>query len=1854
MTVKSYLSTLLSLTMALTSSASFAASSSDGTYFFRYNTNLVHATPVDPGDNESESKDVSVFYVAGIGFEFEEVLPLKPEWQNDDWRIVKGTLPDGITFDPATRTFSGIPTTEKTNDVVELAGYDSTGNAVAKATASFDVVALQGVPVATTLYAHTNHYKVDELPVPAQLPANTAIESWAQLYALPDGMGLASRYVQGTPKAPGTYKLLITGKDYKGNVVVTYFGKYLVDDGPSFPKIADQVFKLPQLEHGYGLHLNFGAPNPFGVIQSVDPNKGVRYFVERKDPVKPFPGDTASNDQPLNLAINGWVYQPYQTADIRFKAVDVDGTVGYSNWFAFGSADPQPGCNPYSYGTIPVTSGAVTNISIPKPFGAQGTLAYNLIDGHLPDGLSFDTTTGIISGTATTAHDDQNITVVVDVTNGGHVVSSGQCKYTVQVNAAGTSVADATGAQQRHIRTGDPYAGLVTITGGIPDYDLSITDPALLPYISLKSDAHNQPQVELGGITVDAGPKTVGLTLANGDVSVHQGYATFVVHDPLSIGPVGDMHVQRMASAKTWTQVPYDPATVIPDVANGTMPEFTYTNTQNLPAGITFDTSGYLAGATSAAAGTYGPFTATITDYSGQSATSGDFNIIVDERAPIEASLNGDQTFKVEWDEPQTLKSFTVTQPDGAKNLALTWTLASKDGSPVPGWLTIDAGKLTAAEGIPYDQIGTFGPFVATVTDTDGSTASVEFPVTLQDWPAPAQLTAITSSGTVSGTEVGEADTSVPVPALRSMIAADTVIGGTDAVTFLSSNPVSPAGLTLDTTEGTFTGTPTEAYKGEVSVAFEDTRGRQGALKLGLDVKPYPAISVAQNYDLPRNADAATIDTPIQAVQNDGYWSNPTWSVDTSRGEDISQYGLSINSTSGQIIGRTDAAVGTVISNIVLKTTSTGANGEKLDNWSAPFSITVAAPIPMVASYEPSTATYFLEDGTLAFKGATAAAPKLKGSYKAPVTWSLDAASEVALSAAGLSINPATGEIVGQPTQFGRWNALVTATDSEGSANAVPASLAILSTMFGNIEHSGSADVSRTLRVGEPFTTQPVAVTHVMPPVVFGLSPANSDAGLVFSAATGAFEAGSKFLTSGQHIIDGTATDADDRTFGGNPVRYSFLVRSPLSTSISGNKTSLSSRQYSGETSDRINIGFAMNTLWGIGNVTYSIDGAMPGTLVYETVNGYQLASNGQAIAASALPADALVFNTVTAALKGVPSQAGTFTFKIVAHDDHADSYASDDLTRIPNNTASSQTVTLTVAPASPLQLVSSENPKGVVVPNGNGVMTVTPKYAAYGAASTFSVSGTLPPGITYAKDGNGVYFSGSFTGTAAQLGTYSATVSITDSLGRTASLPVSFKVFLSTDAIGLAMTDITAKVGYPVTLQPVASNYFGALRFYSYDLASTVGGQLSLDTSSGLLGGSFGKTEDYTVNIYVTDATNRITSKPLQIHVIPNLRVTVPDQVSATQDQSLTRTVITDYKIGTVTYEKANPSAWPIGVNVNATTGAITSTPVIAAAKSYPGLQIKATDTFQSGGSTQTDTQTSNPFTIVVGSGPAMAISVPAQLDFAQTIAATKTVTTTNKRGTVTYAKGPGGTWPDGLSVDPSNGSVTGTTIAPVGLYSGLTVVGTTADGVPATSNTFAVNVTAKPNLPTIWQTTWGNAGAKPVWIVTKAVPGNQLWVNNKATGDVYGYTGTLPPGVTMNTTNGVLQGTPTAIGSYQFTYTVRDAYGFGTDYGPFTVNVVPVVAISWDMPDGGNYPGLAAGSTTVYTFKVKDAYGKVTYTTAAALNLDASFYKFDPVAGTLTYGPMPAAGKVGYVYVVATDESGRSSQKRFGFSTY
>ncbi|MCV9964469.1 putative Ig domain-containing protein [Pararhizobium sp. BT-229] len=1740
---------IISIAIALAPlTSAHAASDTGGQFIFRHKIPISESTVVAP-----EQKDITAFYVAGVGYDFSAKLPMKPQWQDDTWSVVGGELPSGVTFDSETLTFSGKPSAEEIGVVAELAGIDENGEQVATATATFDVRTIVGQPRAVDIYAHTNKYKFHQL----DLPAGITVDKWTRYYSTPPGVEIIGRNFDGTPTQAGEYPVLITGENFMGETVITYFGRYIVEDGPTFPLIADDVRLLPK---EVGTFFNLGAPSKNKVNYAIEDDTKVRYFLEVA-PDNALPGDVTSNDISSNLVVQGLVADPYQTATVRYKAIDVDDTVGYSNWFEFGTSDPQPGCGAGTGWPITWYTNKTIRTKVPTPVGGQGKVEYTVISGELPELISLNRDTGYYEGKPMTAAALRDVVVRIDVIN-PEATHSIECKYLIEVKNSSLTLSDATFRQDRHIRVGEDYNGKLKVTGGIAPWSVTLNDgETLLPTLSFQpSDL-----TVSGTVTDQTLPYQVGFKVNNGDGNSSVGKLEIHAHGPLSVADVPTLQMKRYDN--TFAHVfEYDANTVIPDLTTGAV-QPTFTLSGNIPDTLTV-AGDQLVGGITWPVGTYGPYTVTMSDYSGDQVVSKPFNIEVTERDPMVGDKASDISFVVEKPISQSDTPFSVTQPALATELPITWTISGDE--PLPTWLTLDqnTGVLTAAAGIPYADMGKHGPYTVTATDSDGySASSTPIYVKATDWPAPFISLPGTAVHTNVTGDVASGEDPVFFPGPVPVPLKGTFID--DVVTYIATTPVQPAGLDFDISTGQLSGTPTSEFSGPVEISFKDGRDRPATGTFYLEVHPYPRLSVQSSYDLPRIAQAANYG--IVPTKNSGFWGSKTlWAL--APGSAQLPDGLSVDEKTGNITGQTSVAEG-AYPGIIVQATD---NGSHITAVSAPFTINVVPRIPLEVTYE-NRVTFKLNDSdtgnyTPNSSDASQFPAVPSGSYALPLQYQIVGSDPATLS--GVDINPSNGILKGSPATLGEWTVTVRATDADGAT--ADTQVVVKSTLAGFIEPVAGNQYP-FVRLGETFQTAPLRVKNYVGTPVFSSTPALLPSGLTFSAATGEFYGRIDKTTNFQI----GARDSDDRPLS-SPFTVLPTLVGPLK--IAAMPTSeFTARQYSAN--DAIDISFPpiQNP---IGRVTWSITGDLPGTLVnrlYDSQDNflaYSFDDGGTKVTttdASSLPLDALVFDTLTPRLSGIPSRSGTFDGLVVtANDDHASAYVDmSDPTRVAYNEISTSPFTITVDSALPLAIAASENPKGVVVPGGNANLATSADNAAYGQMKTWSVTGasSLPQGITYSIGSTGVTFSGY----SEELGSHTVTVHGVDAIGRTASLDIVFKVLLTTDPIELTVSDIVTKPGFGFeTAAPTTDNIFGAVRFYSNDINTNYAQNMTLASASGVITGTFDAVNDFYFDLYVTDATNRVTSKPVHVQVIPYLRIVAPTIVTVTQGEQANVSTDTDYAIGNVAYRKGS-GEWPAGLDVDANTGAIVGL-TTAEYGTYSNFTIIGVDALG-------DEQTSNVFSIKVAKKkalPTIANITDKSLTQNTAMTAITPVVTNGSTGDVYSVVG---TLPAGVSINTATGVISGTPTEYGTFPIQIRVRDVNGDG--ADTNIFSLKVTPASALA------FDTSIVKTHTLQTTVSTNVALPVLNAVGKVTYARTAGTLTAYTINSDGTVTLG-PSATTVSSGTLTIRATDELSrTASIVFTVSVVEFALTTTDVQvftDTAN-TGLAVASTA-------NAVGSVTYT--------------------------------------------------------
>ena len=261
----------------------------------------------------------------------------------------------------------------------------------------------------------------------------------------------------------------------------------------------------------------------------------------------------------------------------------------------------------------------------------------------------------------------------------------------------------------------------------------------------------------------------------------------------------------------------------------------------------------------------------------------------------------------------------------------------------------------------------------------------------------------------------------------------------------------------------------------------------------------------------------------------------------------------------------------------------------------------------------------------------------------------------------------------------------------------------------------------------------------------------------------------------------------------------------------------------------------------------------------------------------------------------------------------------------------------------------------------------------------------------------------------------------------------------------------------------------------------------------------------------------------------------------------------------GTLPYTFSIVGTLPAGLTLNPANGAVSGTPTASGTFT---IQVK-----DANGS--------------VGTGCAITINPPLSATCSAVTMGTQGVPfnsgpMTVTGGTLPYTFSIVGTLPAGLTLNPANGAVSGTPTA-----SGtFTIQVKDANGSVGTGCAITIN----PPLSVTCSTT--NVGDVGVPFSSSAVT-----VSGGTMPYTFSIVGTLPAGLTLNTSTGAVSGTPTASGS--FTIQVKDAKGAVGTGCAITIN--PAISVTCSATNSGQvgvtFSSSAitvTGGTMPYTFSV------------------------------------------------------------------
>ena len=531
---------------------------------------------------------------------------------------------------------------------------------------------------------------------------------------------------------------------------------------------------------------------------------------------------------------------------------------------------------------------------------------------------------------------------------------------------------------------------------------------------------------------------------------------------------------------------------------------------------------------------------------------------------------------------------------------------ASFAATGLPKGLSVDAG--TGALSGAATELGTFQA-VVTAIDGVGATATRSFAVTVRDTLGVASTTDQTAR--------------VGLSRVVAQAAAQNAVG---TVTW-SPAPgyAAPLGLSLDTTTGRLSGSPTTVGTTRYAFRAVDADGRVG-LGAPFSVTVYSPLTIgaagtfALRQDVPASVPAPSVgNTPAQPV---------AWTV--AQGSAVPG-NFTLDPVTGTVTGTPTAAQSNTVANMAL--TVTDAQGATIsDN---------AAGQPAVLNFYPplTVVTPGAQYGHVG-QALSMAAPSVGSNPVAPTAWTAavtlpDGTTSTSMPA-GLALNAGTGAVTGTPTDaaVGVSTFRLTVRDATGgSVTTGPVSLTVrpAMTMAALSDYKVHDDVQHAFDV-PAMTNASGTPSFVVASSPSGITP--------FVIATG--QAGQRAgLAAATYAVTVTATDLSGATASRT---FNALVAPPLALAAPASNAA-----------------------------TYDVVSALPAPVASNVIG---TATYG--LASGTLPAG-MTLATDTGVVSGTPTQVGTFPISLSVRDDTGTTAVSPSLNLIVSYVSASKTYPTTV-----------------------------------------------------------------------------------------------------------------------------------------------------------------------------------------------------------------------------------------------------------------------------------------------------------------------------------------------------------------------------------------------------------------------------------------------------------------------------------------------------------------------------------------------------------------------------------------------
>src|SRR5579875_23372 len=431
--------------------------------------------------------------------------------------------------------------------------------------------------------------------------------------------------------------------------------------------------------------------------------------------------------------------------------------------------------DPTVSGTLPSGTVGATYSATLTTSGGTAPATMSLAGGNLPPGLTFNASTGVISGTPTAAG---TYNFVVQARDSSNVPYTATANESITIVTAVSPLTVAGGAQPAGV-VGSPYSTALQASGGVTPYAWSISSGALPGGLTI-----NAATGVISGVPTTAGSFSFTVQVQDATGKTATAAASIAITAPIS-APV----LTTTALPNGTVGVPY---CAIIGFSGGTAPCSCSIISGSLPAGLTL--SGCTVSGTPTTAGTSTVQVKVVDSSNPQQSTTGPESITI---SPAQLSLT------------------TTALPNGTVGVAYTATIGISGGTS-PYSCAITSGTLPA--GLTLSGCTVSG------TPTTAGTSTVQVKVT--DASNPQQSTTGPESITISPAQLKLTVATLPDGTVNVPYTATIgVSGGTSPYSCAITSGTLPAGLTLSGC--TVSGTPTTAGTSTVQVKVTDASNPQ-------------------------------------------------------------------------------------------------------------------------------------------------------------------------------------------------------------------------------------------------------------------------------------------------------------------------------------------------------------------------------------------------------------------------------------------------------------------------------------------------------------------------------------------------------------------------------------------------------------------------------------------------------------------------------------------------------------------------------------------------------------------------------------------------------------------------------------------------------------------------------------------------------------------------------------------------------------------------------------------------------------------------------------------------------------------